>query len=82
MRRGSADIAIGVTAAATGATYVGITPDYVVRVSEELRADYQNGRRYYPYDGQRLANLPANPANRPSRDALAWHFEHVFSKAG
>lgn len=62
--------------------YVGITPDYVVRVSDQLRADYHNGRRYYPYDGQRLVHLPADPRGRPSRDALAWHFENVFSKAG
>ena len=62
--------------------YVAITPDYRVRVSDRLRTDWQNGRRYYPYDGQQLLQLPDNPALRPSRDALAWHLAHVFKKAG
>lgn len=62
--------------------YVAVTPDYEVRVSERLRADWRNGRRYYPYDGQRLLRLPEDPVQRPSRDALAWHLEHVFKKTG
>jgi putative restriction endonuclease len=62
--------------------YVGITPDHVVRVSERLKADYQNGKRYYPYDGQRLVQLPGDPKLAPSRDALAWHLETVFKRAG
>ncbi|MBM4361658.1 MAG: HNH endonuclease [Deltaproteobacteria bacterium] len=62
--------------------YVGVTPDYEVRVSDRLRADYQNGRRYYPYDKERLIRLPDDPALAPSRDALAWHFERVFKKTG
>lgn len=62
--------------------YVGVTPDYEVRVSERLRADWKNGRRYYPYDGKRLVHLPDDPELRPSRDALAWHLERVFKRAG
>lgn len=64
------------------AGYLGITPDYEILVSDRLRADWQNGHRYYPYDKQRLQNLPSLDAARPSRDALAWHFERVFKKAG
>lgn len=62
--------------------YVAVTPDYEVRVSERLRADWRNGKRYYPYDGQQLLHLPEEPTLRPSRDALAWHLEHVFKRAG
>lgn len=62
--------------------YVAVTPDYEVRVSERLRADWQNGKRYYPYDRKALLHLPENPALRPSRDALAWHLEHIFKKTG
>src|SRR6185295_7659618 len=51
--------------------YVTITPDHQVRVSESLRADWSNGKRYYPYDGKPMIHLPADPAMRPSRDALA-----------
>lgn len=64
------------------AGYVGVTPDYEVKVSGQLRAEWQNGRRYYPYDGQRLVRLPNEPELRPSRDALAWHYEKVFRRAG
>ena len=38
--------------------------------------------RYYPYDGQRLVRLPDAPEEQPSRDALAWHLEHVFKRTG
>lgn len=62
--------------------YLGITPDYEVRISERLREDWQNGRRYYPYDKQRLVHLPSSVAERPSREALAWHFERVFKRTG
>jgi putative restriction endonuclease len=62
--------------------YVAVTPDYEVRVSERLREDWRNGKRYYPYDGQRLLYVPDEPACMPSRDALAWHLEHVFKKTG
>lgn len=61
--------------------YVTVTPDYRVRVSPLLRADFRNGRRYYPYDGQPLAKLPQAAAAMPSREALAWHGASVF-KAG
>lgn len=62
--------------------YVTVTPDYRVRVSERLRADWKNGRRYYPFDGQELASLPARKDQRPSRGALEWHYETVFKRAG
>ena len=62
--------------------YVGVTPDYEVRVSERLRADWRNGRRYYPFDRQRLVHVPDAEASRPSREALEWHLENVFLKTG
>jgi len=64
------------------AGYVTVTPDHQVRVSERLRSDWHNGQRYYPYDGKQMIHVPSNPSSRPSRDALAWHMEHVFKKAG
>ena len=64
------------------AGYVTVTPDHQVRVSERLRTDWSNGRRYYPYDGKQMIQLPTDPAMRPSRDALAWHIEPIFKNAG
>ena len=51
-----------------------------MRVSERLRADWQNGKRYYPYDDKQLVVLPDDAKRKPSRDALAWHEENVFLK--
>jgi putative restriction endonuclease len=57
---------------------VTVTPEFRVRVSPLVRSKFRNGRRYYPYDGQPLARLPAAREARPSAKALAWHVEHVF----
>jgi putative restriction endonuclease len=58
--------------------YVTVTPDYRVRVSPLLRADFSNGRRYYPYDNATLAKLPDDTAARPSQEALEWHGKTIF----
>ena len=66
--------------------YVTVTPEYVVRFGDitvpALNKDWKNGKRYYPYDGQRLAAVPANESLRPSAAVLAWHNEAVFRRAG
>jgi putative restriction endonuclease len=54
---------------------------YEVKVSERLRTDWQNGTRYYPYDGQKL-RLPGDASQHPSKDALAWHLERRFLRTG
>jgi putative restriction endonuclease len=61
--------------------YVGITPDDEVRISERLRTDWNDGMRYYQYAHREL-RVPNEKALQPSRDALAWHDENVFKKAG
>jgi putative restriction endonuclease len=61
--------------------YVTVTPEFVVRVSPSLSRDWQNGKRYYPYDGRALATVPAKHALRPSAEALAWHNARVFRNA-
>ena len=33
-----------------------------------LRADYENGRSYYPFDGREL-RVPASPLERPNADS-------------
>ena len=60
--------------------YVTVTPDYVVRVSQSLRAEWKNGHRYYPFDGKQLLEIPTRAGNRPSAAALAWHEKHVFRR--
>lgn len=58
--------------------YVTVTPEFVVRISPRLRMDWNNGRRYFPYDGQRLVQVPARKQDRPSPEALAWHNKRKF----
>jgi putative restriction endonuclease len=56
---------------------VTVTHDHVLEVSNRLRDAYHNGRSYYPLHGTRIT-LPAIEADRPSRELLAWHNQHVF----
>lgn len=57
--------------------YVTVTPDLRVRVSPRLRADYANGRSYYPHDGQALA-VPRGREEAPDPELLRWHNEQRF----
>ena len=45
--------------------YVTITPDYIFRVGDSLRRDFQNGRSYLGLDGSRIA-VPDHELWRPS----------------
>lgn len=58
--------------------YVTVTPSLEVRVSQRLREEWENGKRYYAYDGLGLASLPTEAGSKPSGDALEWHNEKVF----
>ena len=57
--------------------YITVTPDLHLQVSHRLRADYENGRSYYPMNGQAV-RAPLLDHDRPSTDFLAWHNEHVY----
>jgi putative restriction endonuclease len=58
--------------------YLTVTPDLHVEVSRRIKEDYENGREYYTLHGRSLAALPQNPADRPAREFLEWHNQHVF----
>ncbi|HEX7051137.1 MAG TPA: HNH endonuclease [Longimicrobiales bacterium] len=58
--------------------YVTITPDHRIEVSGRLREEYQNGRTYYPLQGERL-RLPHRERDRPDPELLRWHNENVFA---
>ena len=60
--------------------YITVTPDLRLEVSARLRADYGNGRSYYPSHGS-LITVPPNPAERPAAEFLRWHNDHVFLAA-
>ncbi len=57
--------------------YITVTPELVLQVSPRLERDFQNGRSYYPYDGQTV-RVPTVLADRPDPEYLEWHVENVF----
>jgi putative restriction endonuclease len=57
--------------------YVTVTPELCLEVSPRLREEYKNGRSYYPLHGSRL-DVPFEETNRPERQFLEWHNQHVF----
>lgn len=59
--------------------YVSLRPDHSLAVSGSLREQFANGRVYYELAGAKL-RLPEDPDDRPSPEALAWHYEEVFRR--
>lgn len=57
--------------------YLTVNEDHKLEVSPRLRADYNNGRAYYPLHGREL-QLPRDAADRPAGEYLAWHRENVY----
>ena len=57
--------------------YVTITPDFKFRVSQRLKADWDNGKPYYQLDGSRIW-VPNSERERPARKELEWHSDTIF----
>jgi putative restriction endonuclease len=58
--------------------YVTVTEDLRLEVSARLREDWENGREYYAHHGQSLISRPADSANWPRREHLAWHNQNIY----
>jgi putative restriction endonuclease len=59
---------------------VTITPKLDIEVSPKIHEEWFNGKVYYRLHGQRLVNLPVDPANHPSPAFLQWHNENRFQR--
>ena len=57
--------------------YVTVDPDYNFRVSERLRAHWNNGRVYYDFADQPI-RTPAPDESKPNPELLEWHRDEVF----
>jgi putative restriction endonuclease len=57
--------------------YLGVDPQYRLRVSPRLREEFGNGEHFYAKEGQ-VIELPARRADRPHREFLEWHLGEVF----
>jgi putative restriction endonuclease len=58
--------------------YLTVAEDYTVEVSRRIKEEYENGRDYYRYHGQKLEVLPARIQEQPGGGYLRWHNEHVY----
>ncbi|OGF63679.1 MAG: restriction endonuclease [Candidatus Fischerbacteria bacterium RBG_13_37_8] len=59
---------------------VTLTPDFHVEVSNRIKEEYDNGKEYYKYHGQRMLIIPDEEYERPSPEFIQWHNENVFNK--
>jgi putative restriction endonuclease len=57
--------------------YMTINSERRLEVSGRLRAEYENGRTYYPFHGSEI-HLPQLRTEWPSDEFLLWHNQHVF----
>lgn len=62
--------------------YLGVDPDYRLRVSPWLSEHFGNGVELYSREarGERI-RLPEAPGEQPDREALEWHMSTVFLAA-
>lgn len=58
--------------------YITIDENYQVDISKRLHEDFGNGKRYYEYQGRKLMILPSRVADRPNKEFIEWHNDHVF----
>lgn len=57
--------------------YVGVSPDFTLKVSPSLRSEFGNGDEFYAREGDTIA-LPQAEADRPNTEFLQWHMDMVF----
>jgi putative restriction endonuclease len=57
--------------------YLTITTDHRLEVSPRLKADYDNGRTYYPFHGTKLG-IPRAPQDHPTSGFIRWHNENKY----
>lgn len=57
--------------------YITVTPDYRVRVSRRIKADFDNGEEYLRLRDRAIL-VPRDPEDRPGREFLEWHEDARF----
>lgn len=57
--------------------YLTITPNLDIEVSRRIKDEFENGKYYFTFHGQRI-NLPARPTDQPSGEFLIWHNEKIY----
>jgi putative restriction endonuclease len=57
--------------------YITVTPDYRMKVSQRLKADFDNGEEYLRLRDQ-IIRSPRNETDRPGKEFLEWHADTKF----
>ncbi len=58
--------------------YISVTPALYVEVSRKIKEEFENGRDYYAFHGEKLAVFPSIPNERPASHFLEWHNNNVY----
>lgn len=58
--------------------YITITDDLKVEVSKRIKEEFENGKEYYQYHGNKLAILPSRSDDKPFADYIDWHNLNVY----
>jgi len=58
--------------------YLTVTPDLHVEVSQKIKEEFDNGKNYYPFHGNKLLILPRQAYEKPNREYLEWHNSHIY----
>jgi putative restriction endonuclease len=60
--------------------YLGVDPEFKLRVSPRVRAEFGNGDEFYEREGSVIA-LPEHARDRPNSEFLTWHMDEIFLSA-
>ena len=60
------------------AGYLTVTKDLNVEVSSRINQEFQNGKEYYKFHGQKLLYLPNSEIERPNASFLEWHNSNCY----
>ena len=59
--------------------YLNVTKDLRVEVSGKIKEEFENGKQYYQFHGNRLTVLPHDEVDKPSAESLEWHNQYRYA---
>jgi putative restriction endonuclease len=60
--------------------YITLTSDLTVEVSKRIKEEFENGREYYRFHGEKLKIIPQREQDRPALEFIHWHNTEKFEK--
>jgi putative restriction endonuclease len=58
--------------------YITITNNLNIEVSRKIKEEFQNGKEYYRFHGEKLLAIPNHETEKPHAKFIAWHQNNVF----